>query len=81
MQVGRRCILGFGYHPVNIERLRLNEMLPAESRPGCEIAASTYGMGDAEVRVAEGRIRRGLYTRHRSDLKAERFLREAAQLI
>jgi len=70
------CILGFGYHPVNIERLRVKDHLMG----GIPIAASTFDMGQAEVRVATGRMERDLYTMNRNDLKAERFLREAAQL-
>src|SRR5216683_5100509 len=46
------CILGFGYHPTNIERLRLKDFVPG----GAQIPASTFQMGSAERSVAYGRI-------------------------
>jgi len=75
------CLLGFGYHPVNIDRLRLNQSLPRHTA----ILASTYKMGEAEVRVAQGRIQRRFNTARGgldiwSDYKAEKFLREVAEL-
>ncbi|HTT39083.1 MAG TPA: hypothetical protein VMH32_15605 [Burkholderiales bacterium] len=75
------CILGFGYHPTNIDRLRLKDFV----EPSAQMPASTYNMGGAQVSVAYSRIQhRGLGISNlpaARDYKAERFLKEIAQLV
>jgi hypothetical protein len=72
----RVVLLGFGYHPVNIERLRLAELL----RPGALVVGSAYQLGDAEVRAAERRINRpcSIPTVSR---KCSDFLRHSVELF
>ena len=70
------CFLGFGYHPVNIERLRIHEL----ASDNVSIIGSTYGMGEAEVRLAQGRLQRQLHASSTSH-KCREFLRARAQLL
>ncbi len=70
------CMLGFGYHPVNIERLKLGRYTVDANK---QVAGSTYLMGGAQVRVAQKRLQRA-FPSH-PGLKAEQFLKEAVELV
>lgn len=77
-QASQVCFVGFGYHPVNIERLQVAQHLPS----GRPIMGSTYEMGEAQVDTAKLRI--GGHTAMAGwwrNLKAERFLREAVRFM
>ena len=69
-------LLGFGYHRVNIERLRLGTYL---ERATVAVAGNTFNMGLAEIQVAQGLIRRTLAVQ--PTYTAERFLREMVQFV
>lgn len=69
------CFLGFGYHSVNLTRLRI-----AELQPNVGVAGSTYDMEDAEIGVAEGRLNLPLQ-KYNKMYKCERFLRAVVPLV
>jgi hypothetical protein len=71
----RVCMLGFGYHPVNIERLRLAKYL---ARKDVDVQGSAYNMGLAEVQAAHARLGRTFAVQ--PNYQAEQFLREMVQL-
>lgn len=53
------CFLGFGYHPVNVERLRINELFR-----GSGLLGTAKGLGEAESSRAKDLFRalpRALY--------------------
>lgn len=75
-KAGLVCLLGFGYHPVNVGRLQLKEHIGA----GVPVAGSTYGMGEAELRSARRAV--GLDFLHSSsDDRCEKFLRACVDLV
>jgi hypothetical protein len=77
LQQARRVVmLGFGYHPVNIERLRLAELL----LPTADLFGSAYQLGDAEVRAAQRRINRPCQIPATSR-KCSEFLRHTVDLF
>jgi len=69
------CLLGFGYHPENLRRLRLKSLL--ENRG--TLYGTAVGLGKAELHVARGRIGMGFRAGGPSE-KAEAFLREHVPL-
>jgi hypothetical protein len=69
------CLLGFGYHPENLRRLRLKSLL--ENRGA--LYGSAVGLGKAELEVARERIGIGFQAGGPSE-KAEVFLRENVPL-
>lgn len=68
------CPLGFGFHPVNLERLRLRQVSEEVS-----LICSCYELGQAEIRAAETRIGRAAAFGDRGH-KAEKFLRNSVVL-
>ncbi len=42
------CFLGFGYHPINVGRLQVNELM----RPSARLLGSAYRLGRDEIRRA-----------------------------
>jgi hypothetical protein len=47
------CFLGFGYHPSNIVRLQLNQLLR-----NCDLYGSVYGMRAAEIQAVRASLER-----------------------
>jgi hypothetical protein len=73
----RVVLLGFGYHPVNISRLRLASMLPSES---CKLVGGAFGLGAAEMELAKSRIGRSSCTIEGPFWKCMEFLRQRVAL-
>jgi len=71
------CCLGFGYHPTNINRLRLRDTKRASAR----LLGSTFGMGHAEVLQAQAALGLDLTHVPNSGLECEAFLRENVALL
>lgn len=65
------CLLGFGYHPVNIERIRVDEFIYKASMFG-----STYGMGEAEMRAVRSMLGGDRITLGESNQDCLEFLRQ-----
>ena len=77
-QASIACLLGFGYDPVNIRRLKIHEYLgKSGGGGGSKLYGTTYGMGQAEVATAQKRRQRGATF---ASLKAEEFLRQNVPL-
>ncbi len=70
------CCLGFGYHPTNVQRLRVKDLMRT---PSAKFCGSAYGMGTAEIKQAEGPLRLEI-DRLSKGLKCEAFLRERVVL-
>ncbi len=75
------CLLGFGYHPTNIERLKLKELRRGSNAP--PVFGSIYLMEEAEIGVAKSRLAIALnYGGIQSvEYKAGRFLRAVVPLV
>lgn len=69
------CFLGFGYHPVNLQRLAIHQT----ARTDAEIFGSTYRMGPAEKKNAERNLSRPIKGAG-PGAQCERFLRDAVLL-
>jgi hypothetical protein len=72
----RICFLGFGYHPVNIRRLDVDQHAGRDAH----IFGSTYRMGRAEIDRARRLLHRTLQGVN-SAYKCEQFLREEVLLL
>jgi hypothetical protein len=71
----RICCLGFGFHPTNIRRLRLHDIMSPDAR----FHGSTFGMGEAQIGQALNALNLQI-ERIRPHLKCEAFLRECVDL-
>lgn len=69
------CFLGFGYHPVNVRRLRISELTTGAKA----FVGSTFNMGKAEVNLAIKRIGRA-FKHTSSSQRCEAFLRTDAPI-
>ena len=64
----RVCFMGFGYHPANVERLRINDLCTGD------LVGTTLGMEGAEISRAAKLFKSGLNAIH-SDQNVHLFLR------
>ncbi len=71
----RICCLGFGFHPTNIRRLRLHDIMS----PDAQFHGSTFDMGEAQIGQALNALNLQM-ERIRPHLKCEAFLRECVDL-
>jgi len=71
----RICCLGFGFHPTNIRRLRLHDIMSPDAR----FHGSTFGMGEAQIRQAQSTLNLQI-ERTLPHLKCASFLRECVDL-
>jgi len=70
------CCLGFGYHPTNVMRLRLEELKALTA----QFCGSAYGMGAAQIQQAENILSLSI-NQTSGNLKCEAFLREHVVLV
>ncbi len=69
------CFLGFGYHPINIERLKIKELLKTHY-----MAGSAYGIGNAERQIVQSMFSQKINLGNREHGCLD-FLRESFPLI